>query len=200
MAICKYTVLFWAVLLAAAAVAGHPEETRMKIVIDGEQAGEQAFRFDSEDAGFDLGSLAVGESHQVTDASGNVATILRTTDGFEIDVAGEKIVLGDLGNLDAMAVQLHVDDHEAMIDTDVEVREVRKIRVLRDGDEDGVTVISPNPIDEATRQRIREALQEAGVGGGVEFIDGSKLHVPSDAHAKGGHEVHIIRQQVDVAD
>ena len=72
--------------------------------------------FDSDDAGFDLQSMAVGETRAVTDASGNVANISRTEEGFEIEVAGETIVLGDpdLGDLaaeQAFAMHMHGDAH-----------------------------------------------------------------------------------------
>lgn len=47
MAVCKYVVLFWAVLLAAAVVAG-PDRTRVELAV-GDDGGKQAFRFDSDD-------------------------------------------------------------------------------------------------------------------------------------------------------
>jgi len=80
----KYAVLIWAFLLATAAIAGEEHRTRIDIDID-DEAGQSSFVFDSEDAGFDLDDMAVGERRTLTDDSGNVADVLRTEQGFELD-------------------------------------------------------------------------------------------------------------------
>lgn len=183
----KYAILLWAMLLAAAAVAGDEQHTKIAIAIEGDAAGEQSFLFDSEDAGFDLDSLAIGESRVWTDESGNVTNIVRTTDGYEIDVAGEKVVVGDPGS------------DMADMDSAVEVEEVRKIKMIRKGGGSDVTIISGEAIDDATRQRVREALQTSGKNREVEFIDGSELSAHGDSHASGHREIHIIRKEADVS-
>ena len=138
----KYAVLLWAFLLATAAVAGEEHRTHIKIALDDDGSGQQSFMFDSDDADFDLQSLAVGETRAVTDASGNVANISRTEAGFEVEVAGETIVLGDLGAEEDFAMHMHDDAHAIDIDTDVMIEGTRQIRIVKTGDADNVTVIS----------------------------------------------------------
>ncbi|MBT8091652.1 MAG: hypothetical protein KJN77_01360 [Gammaproteobacteria bacterium] len=182
----KYAVLIWAFLLATAAVAGDEQRTKIAIAVEGDAPGEQSFHFDSEESGFDLGSLAIGESRVWTDESGNVANIMRTSDGYEIDVAGEKIVLDE-----------RVGEGMSDIDSGVEVEEVRKIKMIRKGGGSDVTIISTEPVDDATRQRIREALQDSGNNSEVEFIDGSGPGAHGESHAQGHREIHIIRKEPD---
>ena len=158
MKIKKYVVLLWAFLLATAAVAGEEHRTHIKIAVDDDGIGQRSFMFDSDDAGFDLQSLAVGESRAVTDAAGNVANVSRTAEGFEVEVAGETISLGDLGAEEDFAMHLHGDAHAVDMDTDVMIDGARQIRIVKTGAADDVTIISSGAIDEATRQRIREAL------------------------------------------
>ena len=56
-----------------------------------------------------------------------------------------------------------------------------------------VSVISGGAIDEATRQRIREALTSAGEDNEVEFIDSTEFNTNG-----ARKEVHIIRKELDV--
>lgn len=184
----KYAVMIWAFLLAAAAGAGDHQHTKIAVAVDGDASGEQSFHFDSEDTGFDLQSLAIGESRVWTDKSGNVANIMRTTDGYEIEVAGETITINDLHS-----------DEMADIDTTVEIDEVRKIKMVKTGDVDDITIISSDPIDEATRQRILETLKASGNDSEVVFIDGSGFGSHDESHAGERHEVRIIRKELDVA-
>ena len=189
----KYAILVWAFLLATAAVDGEEHRTHIKIAVDDDGSGQQSFMFDSDDAGFDLQSLAVGETRAVTDASGNVANVSRTEAGFEVEVAGEIISLGDLGAEQDFAMHLHDDAHAVDVDTDVVIDGARQIRIVKTGNVDNVTIISGGAIDEATRQRIREALASAGEDNEVEFIDSTEIN--SNGARK---EVHIIRKEIDV--
>lgn len=185
----KYLVLIWAILLASAAVAGDPERTHIKIAVDKNDANPQTFTFDSETAGFDLHGMAVGETRTLTDASGNVATISRTVDGLEVEVAGETLTIGGPDGEQAFDVFVHEDEHHS----DVHVNKgVKKIKMITTGDDDTVTIISGGSIDEATRQKIRDALQAGGLDSDVKFIDGSEFD--------GGvnKEVRVIRKEIEV--
>lgn len=71
-----------------------------------------------------------------------------------------------------------------------------KIEIAIDDDDNGVTIISGKSVDEATRERIREALQSAGQDGEVAFIDSNEPMTGDGAHER--HEVRIIRKEVDV--
>ncbi len=187
----KFAVLFWAFLLAAAAVAGEEQRTKIEIEIDDENTGHRSFKFDSADAGFDLNDLAVGETRELTGESGNKALVTRTDDGFVLDVDGEKIDLSDLhGSGDAHVVHMKVDDdHKKM-------KKHKQVRMIKTDDDNGVTVISGKAIDAATRQRIREVLESAGQDGEVVFIDSSELQ--AGGSADGRHEVRIIKKEVNV--
>lgn len=194
MKIKKYVVLFLAFLLATAAVAGEEHRTHIEIAVEDDGSGERSFFFDSDDAGFDLQSLAVGETRAVTDASGNVANVSRTEAGFEVEVAGETISLGDLGTEDDFAMHMHDDAHAVDVDTDVVIEGSKQIRIVRKGDAaDNVTVISGDAIDAATRQRIRDALASAGMDTEVEFIDSTEFDTNG-----ARKEVRIIRKELDV--
>jgi len=184
----KYLVLVWAIVLASAAVAGEQERTHIKIAVDSDTADEQTFTFDSEDSGFDLQSMAIGEAQTLTDASGNVATISRTVDGFEVEVAGETVALGGLDGADPFDVFVHEVDHG-----DIHVdKHVKKIKMIKTGDDENITVISGQSIGKEVRQKIRDALVSAGVDSNVEFIDGNDF----DNDAK--KEVRVIKKEIDV--
>ncbi len=194
-------VFFWACLIGTAAVAGEERQTRIEIAVDDDAAGEQTFVFDSQEAGFDLHSLAVGESRTLTDKSGNIADVRRTADGFEFNVNGKTINVDDMPAMDGMHgahdVEMHVDHADSTV---TKTRDVKKVKIIKTGDAEGVTVISGREIDAATRERIREVLQSAGQDGEVQFIDGSELKADSGAEMHGRHEVRIIKKEVDVTD
>ena len=59
-------------------------------------------------------------------------------------MAGETIVLGDLGAEGDFAMHMHDDAHaiDIDIDTDVMIEGARQIRIVKTGDADNVTVIS----------------------------------------------------------
>ena len=194
MKIKKYVVLLWAFLLATAAIAGEEHRTHIKIAVEDDGSGERSFIFDGDDAGFDLQSLAVGETRAVTDASGNVANVSRTEAGFEVEVAGETISLGDLATEEDFVMHMHGDAHAVDVDTDVVIEGSKQIRIVKKGDAaDNVTVISGDAIDEATRQRIREALASAGMDTEVEFIDSTEFDTNG-----ARKEVRIIRKELEV--
>lgn len=177
----------WVALIASAAMASEAQRTRIDIAIDDGGGEQRVFKFDSDDSGFNLDELAVGESRTIDDGSGNEATISRTEDGFEVEVAGETISLGGHDghhDLEMMA------EHHA--DT---VHKRKRVHMIRTEADDGVTVISGSELDETTRERIREVLRDAGKAGDVMFLDGSELHDGSGTH--GHREVRIIRKETD---
>lgn len=75
--------------LAAAAAGDEPKrETRMKLVLAHDGAHER-IELD------DLHDLALGESRSFTTESGKAAIVTRTEKGFELDLDGRKITIGD---------------------------------------------------------------------------------------------------------
>jgi hypothetical protein len=197
-------VFFWACLIGTAAVAGEERQTRIEIAVDDDASGEQSFVFDSQDAGFDLHSLAVGESRTLTDKSGNIADVRRTADGFEFDVNGKTINVDDMPAVDGRHGEHGTHEIEMRgEDTDLTVTKakgVKKVKIIKTGDAEGVTVISGREIDAATRERIQEVLKSAGQDGEIQFIDGSELNADGGAEMHGRHEVRIIKKEIDVTD
>lgn len=183
------TVFAWGFLVAGAALAGEQHRVEIAIAGDGSDRGE--FRFSSEDSGVDPYALEVGESKTYTDDDGNEVTVSRSEDGFEFDVAGEKIVVDDVMHEEHDLKMLHLA-HEG---EDVIVEKHRKIHLVDTDDEAGVTIISGDEIDAETRARIEKVLKEAGKHGEVLFIDGSELS--GNERAAGKREVRIIKKKID---
>lgn len=193
------TVFFWACLVGTAAVAGDEQRTRIEIAVEDDTSGQQTFHFDSQEAGFDLHSMAIGETRTVTDRSGKTADIRRTADGFAFDVNGETIDLEELHKINGMhgehEIEMHIDD----ADSDVTVvKDVRKIKMIKTDTSDGITVISGRDIDEATRERIREALRATGHDDEVLFVDSREFEADIDIQTHGSHKVRVIRKEIDV--
>ena len=182
----KYLVLIWAILLAGSAAAGDRQHAVIKIAIADDDQGRQTFMFDSDHTGLDLQNMAVGEARTLTDASGNVATVSRTMDGFELDVAGETVALPMFDSAHDPDTFLHEDGSQG------DAHAIKKIKMIKTEDDEGVTVISGVVIDEATRQKIRNVLETAGHDVEIEFIDGSEFDDGVRRH------VRVIRKEVDV--
>lgn len=192
-------VFFWAGLIGTAAMAGEEHRTRIEIAVDDDASGEQAFVFDSQEAGFDLHSLSVGESRTLTDKSGNAVDVRRTVDGFEFDVNGRTINVDDVPLVDGAHGEREIEMHLDHADSNVKkTRDIRKVKIIKTDNADGVTIISGREIDAATRERIQDALKTSGQAGEVRFIDGSEFDTYGGTEVHGRHEVRIIRKEVDV--
>jgi len=188
-------------LVAAASQAGEGRKSRIEIAIDDDTTGEQSFVFDSEDAGFDLQSMLVDESRNITDRFGNTADLRRMETGFELDLNGKTIEIptfevGDMPGLDGIhdehEVRMLIGDSDKVVVTDIDA-----VRVLKSDSIDGITIISGSEVDAATRERIEEALSASGRDAKVTYIDGSDLH--DDEHqANRTSKVRIIKKRVDV--
>ena len=191
-------LFFWVVLIAGAAIAGEERQTRIEIVVEDDTTGGQSFLFDSEDAGFDLHSLAVGETRTLTDRHGSSADIRRTDDGFQFDVNGKTIDLMSPPHDEkhgSHMLELLVDNADSDV---VVIKDARNVEVIESDTADSVTVISSGEIDSATRERIREALQASGMNNEVRFIDSSELSVDANSKLHGDHGVRIIKRETTV--
>ena len=83
-----------ATVLATAAFAGEEVHTKMKmIVVDGHDDGETRIELDSDELGFDLHDMQVGENQAIVDSAGRNILVTREQDGFSIDVEGKTIKL-----------------------------------------------------------------------------------------------------------
>ena len=81
-----------ALALAAAATAGEPQHMNFAIAID-DGDGPVALNLDSEDMGFSLHDLQVGETRSIVDDTGRNVMVTRTAEGYTFDVDGKKIDL-----------------------------------------------------------------------------------------------------------
>jgi len=187
-----------AVLVATAVQADHEQNTKIKIAVSDDGSDEQTFVFDSQDAGFDPQSMQVGETRSVTDRNGTTADLRRTESGFELDLGGKTIELPDMQVHEGMhgehELEMLFDSEDGDVGKDV--RKVRKLKVVKSGSADGITIISGSEIDTATRKRLAEALEDAGHKGEIMYIDDENHEDEHQAGAK--REVRIIRKKVGV--
>jgi hypothetical protein len=120
------------VVVSLAALASEQRRMHVEIEIDDDGGAAQAFSFNSDQAGFDLQQMQVGESQTITDASGNAALVTRTEAGFQFDVDGKTIDIPDHKSAHGLIVIDEVED----VDTDVRVmKEVRKIKIMESGED-----------------------------------------------------------------
>jgi hypothetical protein len=158
-------VSVFALVLGAAAFAGEEHRMHVELALDDDQTGAQVFRFDSQDAGFNLHDMQVGESRTITGESGETALVVRTEDGFEFDINGKKIQMGDVGAAHGFAIAQSQHHADALINMDEDVHVEHAIKVIKVGSVDSenvVTIIAPNSLDETTKQQIRDVLSTSG--------------------------------------
>lgn len=183
----QIATLLATVLFAAAAYAGEKGDHKMEIkVITDDGDGETHLVLDSDDLGFNLHDMQVGENRSIVDKEGRSILITRGEESFSFDVDGKTIEMPVFAG--------HKGDH--MKDVDV--------RVMRMGhhngkgphakgphammDDQGVVIFSGKQIDAATQQVIRTALESAGH---------ENVHFAGGDHG-GPHGVHVIEKVVEV--
>ena len=186
----QIATLLATVLFAAAAYAGEKGEHKMEIkVIADDGDGETHLVLDSDDLGFNLHDMQVGENRSVVDNEGRPILITRGEESFSFDVDGKTIEMPLLEGHEGGNVWVSKGDH--MEDVDV--------RVMRMGhhngkgphammDDQGVVIFSGKEIDAATQQVIRTALEAAGH---------EKIHFAGGDNG-GPHGVHVIEKVVEV--
>ncbi len=176
------------VLFAAVAYAGDKENHKMEIKIvadDGD--GETHLTLDSDDLGFNLHDMQVGENRSIVDKQGRSILVTRGEGSFSFDVDGKTIDMPAPKGHEEHLVWVSEGDHMKDIDVDV--------HVMHDGaapdgmvDGEAVMIFSGKEIDEATQQVIRIALESAG---------------HENIHFAGGGEggpggLHVIKKVVEV--
>ena len=135
-------------LFAATVWSGEETHQRIEVKVISDDGGDRThFVLDSDELGFSLHDMQVGENQSVVDKEGRAVLITRTEDGFSFEVDGQII---DMPAFDGMHPSMA--PHAMMAD-------------------EGVMIISGKEIDEATQQVIRTALESAGHEG-VHFVGG----------------------------
>ncbi|MEM9333614.1 MAG: hypothetical protein AAGA33_02085 [Pseudomonadota bacterium] len=137
-------------------------EFDVKIVaIDGDDPVNIAFSSDSID--FDPMNLQIGENRSFTDDQGRNILVSRDETGFQFNIDGKTI------ELPAFDEVIDVADIDINVDTD------SRVVVERIGGGDGITILSSEAIDDATRQSIEAILQSAGYDDAVHFVDDATM-------------------------
>jgi len=159
-------------LFATTVWSGEKAHHEIKIaIIESDGDGEMRIELDSDDLGFNLQDMQIGENRSIVDKEGRSILVTRGEDNFTFEVDGKTI--------DILAPDVDVDVH-----------------VMHDGmapmamGMEGVMIVSEKEIDEATQQIIRTALESAGHEN-VHFAGG---------HEGGPHQVHVIKKVVKVSD
>lgn len=155
-------------ILATATLAA--EETRMKIQIEVDD-GDIHLTLNSEELGFNLHDMQEGETQSIVDEDGRSILITRKADGFKFDVEGKTIEM-PLFTADHGAMWMGDGDIE-----DVDVHVLHEMKSVTRHRIEGVTIISAQPIDEATQESIRSLLTSSGQTGAIDFIDSNEQHV-----------------------
>ena len=159
--------------LAGSALAGDEPKRVMAIEVVGDDTtSASSFFFNSEDLGFDIDQMQVGETRSVIDESGKSVLITRKEDGFSFNIDGEEIELPNFAG----------DDHDTMHwisedgDDGVNVHVMRNVEAMPMRSSSGTVILSSDPIDDATQQAIQSLLESAGHSGDVQFIDHDGEH------------------------
>ncbi len=161
--------------LASGAFAGDEGHMSMSIAVVDDATHEEV-RVDLDDAtlGFSLEDMQVGENRAVVDKNGQNVLITREENGFKFDVDGKTI---------------RTPLHHAPQPGPAHRAPLPPLPPIAPGSS-GTTIISSEPIDEATRQAIEDLLAAAGHDADIRFID---RRAPGD----GRHEVRIIEKRID---
>jgi len=194
----KLVALSLTVIFSAAVLADVEVEREMKIVVQGVSDDDStSFHWVSDDSGFDIENMQVGETHSIVDESGRSVLITRQEEGFEFNIDGETVVVpndehdwalaggGDfMTNVDVEVIA----DHEMM-----SAHEAGSVAIMSGGPHEasGVTIISHEPLDESVRESIKSVLLSAGRDDGVTFIDGNR--------GSHGQQVRIVKKKIEIS-
>ena len=181
----KTSVLIAACLFATNAFCGEQIHHKVEAVVVGADGdGETRIELDSDDLGFDLHDMQVGENQSIVDKDGRSILVTRMEEGFTFDVDGKTIKMPLFEGHGGPSAWFSDGDHMSDID----------IRVMHDGMSassmhmEGVIIFSGKEIDTATQEEIRSVLESAGHTE-VSFAGG-------DDNAR--HHVRVIKKVVEV--
>ena len=173
------------ILFATAAYSGENQHHKMEIkVIADDGSGETHLTLDSDDLGFNLHDMQVGENRSIVDKEGRSILVTRGEENFSFDIDGKTIELPVYSGHEDGNVWVSKGDYTSDFD----------VRVMHDGmvpdvmfDDEAVVIFSGKTIDEATQQIIRTALESAGHEN-VRFAGGDD---------GGPHRIHVVKKVVE---
>ena len=173
--------------MAFSSLAGEDAKHVMAVEVVGDGASDTtSFFLDSDDLGFDLEEMQVGETRSIIDESGQSILITRNEDGFNFNIDGKSIDLPNFGDESTEAMHWISADG----DSNVDVRVLRDVSVETIHGDTGTVILTAEPIDGTTQQAIKSLLESAGYDSDVKFVDRQK----GDNVAFKMHRVH---KQVD---
>ena len=190
----QFAVIVVIGLFASTVWSGEEMHHKVEIkVISDDDDGETHLVLDSEDLGFNLHDMQIGENQSVVDKDGRAVLVTRNEDGFSFEVDGKTIDMPALDGLHEKNVWISKSDGAP--DVDIEIRTLaggmgkhHAMAPMAMFDEEGVMIISGKEIDAATQQIIRTALESAGHES-VYFSGG---------HEGGRHQLHVVKKVVEV--
>ncbi len=188
-------------LFATTVWSGEESHQKIEVKVISDDGGDMTrLVLDSDELGFNLHDMQVGENQSVVDKEGRAVLITRTEGGFSFEVDGKTIDMPAFDGLHEKNVW--VSKGEFAPDVDVDVRVMHE-GVMHKGigmhpgmaphvmmEDEGVMIISGKEIDEATQRVIRTALESAGHES-VHFVGGGE---------GGPHQVRVIQKVVEVSD
>lgn len=131
--------------------------------------------------------LTEGESRTVTNTAGETLQMTRR-DGQVVIIAGD-------GSERVLPALPGPRDEHTWVEKGGAEMEV-EVEMIRGESADGLFISSSQPLDEATRETIRNALQAAGITQKVEFMEPGmrKVFIHEDTGEGPGGEVRIIKK------
>jgi len=175
---------------AAASFASEEVKTKMHIeLIDDSNDGAFRIVLDSDEMGFNLHDMQVGENRSVVDKSGKSILVTREENGFTFNVDGETIEMPMLDGGHHGAVWVGAEH-----DPDVNVHVMKDVNFTMAEGEVGIMIMSGKPIDEATQQAIKSLLESTGHGSEVNFINREQHH------GDGEHQFRVLKKTVEIKD
>ena len=171
----------------AASFASEEIKTKMHIeLIDDNNDGAFRIVLDSDEMGFNLHDMQVGENRSVVDKSGKSILVTREENGFTLNVDGETIEMPVFDGEHHGAVWVGAEH-----DQDVSVHVMKDVNFIKAEGDPGIMIMSGKPIDKATQQAIRSLLESTGHGSEVNFINHEQHH------GDGEHQVKVIQKRVE---
>ena len=194
-----FLILAASLLPAIAARAGESNamwESRVVIAEDDGSGGEPLrIELSGEELGFDLQDLQLGESRAVVDDAGRSILITRTEQGYDFSVDGRTVSMPAFEHY-AERVEI-VDLSGAEFDGEFDVAVMSGEAPFTAARPAGITIITPEPLDESTQASIRSVLQAAGHNDTVTFVDPATMPA---VHSTGAHAIKVIRKDVQISE
>ncbi len=176
-------------LFATTVWSGEEAHHEMKIaIVESDGDSETRIELDSDDMGFNLHDMQVGENRSIVDREGRSILVTRGEDNFAFEIDGKTIEMPAFDGHDRGNVWVSKGDFAP--EGDFDIRVMHDGRAPRAMGMEGVMIVSEKEIDEATQQIIRTALESTGHEN-VHFAGG---------HEGGPHRVHVIKKVVEVSD